>query len=237
MNTDRVIQIGNVYPDTPTFKNRTMGRVYDPVGISPTINTSGGGDREPKIAEPCIGAFRGRNPDNPSERGKSNGNYKQRLEMNTQGTSNTITSVAKDNMVVEPPLRIPQATKQGYAEVQQGGVFDGNYLDSKTRRGRVQDNGETSPTITTENQPMLYGKHYRIRKLTPRECFRLQGVRDSDIDKIQGWVDAKGKPISNAQQYKMAGNSITVDVLYYIFKNLFVEPAKSARQMSIFDVL
>lgn len=137
MNTDRVIQIGNVYPNTPTFKNRTMGRVYDPVGISPTINTSGGGDREPKIAEPCIGAFRGRNPDNPSDRGKSNGKYKQRLEMNTQGTSNTITSVAKDNMVVEPPLRIPQATKQGYAEVQQCGVFDDNYLDSKTRRGRV----------------------------------------------------------------------------------------------------
>ena len=191
MNTDRVIQIGNVYPDTPTFKNRTMGRVYDPVGISPTINTSGGGDREPKIAEPCIGAFRGRNPDNPSDRGKSNGHYKQRLEMNTQGTSNTITSVAKDNMVVEPPIATP----------------------------------------------MLYGKHYRIRKLTPRECFRLQGVRDSDIDKIQGWVNAKGKPISNAQQYKMAGNSITVDVLYYIFKNLFVEPVKSARQMSIFDVL
>lgn len=191
MNTDRVIQIGNVYPDTPTFKNRTMGRVYDPVGISPTINTSGGGDREPKIAEPCIGAFRGRNPDNPSERGKSNGTYKQRLEMNTQGTSNTITSVAKDNMVVEPSIATP----------------------------------------------MLYGRHYRIRKLTPRECFRLQGVRDSDIDKIQSWVDAKGKPISNAQQYKMAGNSITVDVLYYIFKNLFVEPVKTARQMSIFDVL
>ena len=56
---------------------------------------------------------------------------------------------------------------------------------------------------------------FRIRKLTPRECFRLMGMRDYDIDKIQ----ATG--ISNTQQYKMAGNSIVIDVLEAIFKNLF----------------
>lgn len=56
---------------------------------------------------------------------------------------------------------------------------------------------------------------FRIRKLTPRECFRLMGMSDNDIDKIQ----AAG--ISNTQQYKMAGNSIVVDVLEAIFKNLF----------------
>ena len=58
---------------------------------------------------------------------------------------------------------------------------------------------------------------FRIRKLTPRECFRLMGMRDDDIDKIQ----ATG--ISNTQQYKMAGNSIVVNVLEAIFKNLFME--------------
>ena len=58
---------------------------------------------------------------------------------------------------------------------------------------------------------------FRIRKLTPRECFRLMGMREDDIDKIQ----ATG--ISNTQQYKMAGNSIVVDVLEAIFKNLFME--------------
>ena len=58
-------------------------------------------------------------------------------------------------------------------------------------------------------------ENYRIRKLTPRECFRLMGMRDDDIDKIQ----ATG--ISDTQQYKMAGNSIVVDVLEVIFKNLF----------------
>lgn len=58
---------------------------------------------------------------------------------------------------------------------------------------------------------------FRIRKLTPRECFRLMGMRDDDIDKIQ---DAG---ISNTQQYKMAGNSIVVNVLEAIFKKLFLQ--------------
>lgn len=71
---------------------------------------------------------------------------------------------------------------------------------------------------------------YRIRKLTPRECFRLMGVDDADIDKIQ----AAG--ISNAQQYKMAGNSIVVDVLYHIFRKMFceVESEKKHSQLQLF---
>lgn len=58
-------------------------------------------------------------------------------------------------------------------------------------------------------------KVYRIRKLTARECFRLMGVRDADIDKIQ----AAG--ISESQQYKLAGNSIVVQVMEAIFTNMF----------------
>ena len=58
---------------------------------------------------------------------------------------------------------------------------------------------------------------FRIRKLTPRECFRLMGVGESNIDKIQ----ATG--ISNTQQYKLAGNSIVVPVLEGIFRNLFIK--------------
>lgn len=68
----------------------------------------------------------------------------------------------------------------------------------------------------------------RIRKLTPRECFRLMGVDDADIDKIQ----AAG--ISNSQQYKMAGNSIVVDVLYHIFRKLLVEPGQEGYQQTLF---
>lgn len=62
----------------------------------------------------------------------------------------------------------------------------------------------------------LKGKKFRIRKLTPRECFRLMGVDDKDIDKIQ----AAG--ISNSGQYKLAGNSIVVDVLYHLFRKMFI---------------
>jgi DNA (cytosine-5)-methyltransferase 1 len=217
-------------------------------------------------------------PENPSERGRSNGMYKQRLEINENGISNTLTSVQKDNYVL-----IPEATKEGYIPMEIGGVCDLSYPTSKTRRGRVQDGGTVAPTLTcgcegalrriekpkievvgdlNPNDRMNSGsmrqqnyviganglsmaitaKHkmhefkvqqvnFRIRKLTERECFRLMGVCEEYIDLIQ----AAG--ISRSQQYKMAGNSITVDVLYYIFKNLFVEPVKIARQMSIFDVL
>ena len=63
----------------------------------------------------------------------------------------------------------------------------------------------------------LKGKKFRIRKLTPRECFRLMGVDDKDIDKIQA---AK---VSNSAQYKLAGNSIVVDVLFHIFRRMFIE--------------
>ena len=69
----------------------------------------------------------------------------------------------------------------------------------------------------------------RIRKLTPRECFRLFGLREAEIDTIQ----AAG--ISNAQQYKMAGNSIVVDVLYHIFRKLLVDTkADPGTQLELF---
>lgn len=69
----------------------------------------------------------------------------------------------------------------------------------------------------------VHESRYRIRKLTPRECFRLMGVDDADIDKIQ----ASG--LSNARQYQCAGNSIVVDVLYHIFRQAFCEEKPKAR--------
>lgn len=56
---------------------------------------------------------------------------------------------------------------------------------------------------------------YRIRKLTPKECWRLMGFSDKQFEK------AKEAGISNTQLYKQAGNSIVTDVLYYIFKELY----------------
>ncbi len=69
---------------------------------------------------------------------------------------------------------------------------------------------------------------FEIRKLTPRECFRLMDVDDSDIDKIQ----ASG--ISKSAQYKLAGNSIVVNVLYHIFRKLFIEKENENQQLSLF---
>lgn len=114
-------------------------------------------------------------------------------------------------------ILIPQATKKGYIEMDLPGVCDLSYPNSKTRRGRVQEDGQIAPTLMTSSQELCYVENtYRIRKLTPRECFRLMGMKDSDIDKIQN------AGISNAQQYKMAGNSIVVDVLEAIFENLYL---------------
>ena len=69
---------------------------------------------------------------------------------------------------------------------------------------------------------------FRIRKLTPRECFRLMGVNDDEIDTIQ----AAG--ISRSQQYKMAGNSIVVNCLAAIFRQLFVGNENKNQQLEIF---
>ena len=74
----------------------------------------------------------------------------------------------------------------------------------------------------------LKGKKFRIRKLTPRECFRLMGVDDKDIDKMQ----AAG--ISQSGQYKLAGNSIVVDVLFHIFRKMFIETGNESQQLTLF---
>ena len=79
-----------------------------------------------------------------------------------------------------------------------------------------------------ELPPELQGKKFRIRKLTPKECFRLMGVDDTDIDKMQ----ASG--LSNSAQYKLAGNSIVVDVLYHIFRKMFIETDQETQQLTLF---
>ena len=107
--------------------------------------------------------------------------------------------------------------------MQNRGAVDLNYPDSQTRRGRVQENGEVCPTLTTENIPSVLeewtweinGETYliRIRKLTPRECWRLMGFSDEDFHKAE-------KVCSNSQLYKQAGNRIVTPVLEEIFKQL-----------------
>ena len=153
-----VMQIGNIVDDSDIgFKNPQRGRIYDTDGISPCLNTCGGGNLEPKIL-----------------------------------TARTICMNSK---------------------------VDGK---QPSLEHRVYDSEGITTAVTTAFHPNIAEPKYRIRKLTPRECFRLMGVDDTDIDKIQ----AAG--ISNSQQYKMAGNSIVVDNLYHIFRTMFVD--KPTRQ-------
>ena len=81
-------------------------------------------------------------------------------------------------------------------------------------------------------------RSFAIRKLTPRECFRLMGVREPVINTMQSVDDKKEMIVSASQQYKQAGNSIVVDVLRDIYESLwFPKPNHELRQMSIFDIL
>lgn len=174
------------------YKNREPRKYY---GVSPTLRSERTGL---KVAEPFVIASRGR--------GKNN---EQQLEPRRDDLANTITSVQKDNYVA-----IKTANKQGYDMATDGDGVDLAYPDSKTRRGRV-GHGVAKTLPTSDSQGVLDG--FRIRKLTPKECWRLMGFDDEDFDK------AKSAGLSNTQLYKQAGNSIVVNVLEAILTNLLEE--------------
>lgn len=113
-------------------------------------------------------------------------------------------------------LKIKQATKEGTISVKVGGCYDASFPGSATPRGRVQEGGDVAPTLTAgSNENIRYVETiYRIRKLTPRECWRLMGYTDADFEKAQ----AAG--VSNSQLYKQAGNAIVKQVLMAIFAKM-----------------
>ena len=246
-----VKQIGNIVT-TGNFKNPQRGRIYDSEGISPCLNTVQGGGLEPKFIEPVICTSRGRNPENPSDR-TAGIPTEQRLEPNTDGVSNTLTTVQKDNYLLEVPKltqigNLMDDTKRKFKNSQTGRVYDSAGISPAidTTQGRpkfvepvvigstqehaaVKNDGICTclteamgagggqiPMITDNQQNDCCG--YRIRKLTPLECFRLMGFSDEEFNRIKG--------VSNTQLYKMAGNSIVVNVLEAIFKQLFKENHK-----------
>lgn len=111
---------------------------------------------------------------------------------------------------------IKQATKKGFIECELGGVADLSYPGSETRRGRVQENGNISPTITaTETGVCKIESDIRVRQLIPLECFRLMAFTDDDFKAAQE------TGMSDTQLYKQAGNSITVCTLYHILVSLY----------------
>lgn len=244
--------------------------------VSNTIRCGGNGSLDGKhtwdiIVEPLCAASRGRNPENPSDR-TAGSPTEQRFEINNTGCSNTLTSVQKDNYVVESmaydeqngyirkdgcvgtlttdgsspkhnnrviePVNLDKDgnaraicsnySKQGVDNIlglkgydctgviQLGNIVNTGNWDNP-QRGRIYSPFGCSPTLNTmqggQREPKIVD-HYRIRKLTARECWRLMGFTDVEFE------CAKSSGISNSQLYKQAGNSIVVDVLVAIFKNL-----------------
>jgi DNA (cytosine-5)-methyltransferase 1 len=185
-----------------------------------------------------------------ASRGRENG---QELELNKSGCTNTITSVQKDNYVLEP---ICIGGMQEHQSIKKDGIATcltssmgtgGGYVPMVTepniieepfnlypnsgnpQAGRVYNSEGISPAMDTcsgGNRMPKITENLRIRKLTPRECFRLMGVRDEQFDKLHN--------ISNSQLYKLAGNSIVVDVLMGIFKNLLVSDEGTKGQLTLF---
>jgi len=108
-------------------------------------------------------------------------------------------------------VAIKEATKKGYAEAKIGDSINMSVPGSATRRGRVGKG--IANTIDTGCQIGTLDENYRIRRLTPKECFRLQGFPDEFFEKARS-VN------SDAQLYKQAGNAVTVNVAYAIAKAL-----------------
>lgn len=145
-----------------------------------------------------IGASRGRNPENPSDR--SRGIYvEQTFEPAPDGLANTILTVQKDNLLAI------RETEDGF-----------HLARNDEKKSSVQGTHVTYPEgkshcLSTAHAPMTM-ENIRIRRLTPRECWRLQGFPDWAFDR------AKESGVSDTQLYRQAGNSVTVNVVYEIAK-------------------
>lgn len=316
-----VKQIGNMV-DTGNWDNPQRGRIYSPEGCCPSLNTVGGGGLEPKILESTIVASRGRNSENPSDRTKGTPT-EQRLEPNRKGICNTITSVQKDNWVLEPKIvqkvgdrgtsnysakdisntipanamsdrgqlllepKIlrPERTEYGKAirkQYEAGEVEESRHnmtelqpredgvsntlttvqKDNLLLIGKIADYNQRSEVWDSEGIAVTQtansggvggttgayltydnGLLYRIRKLTPKECWRLMNFTDLDFFSAMLQDKSKAKELlkkykgntngieimneaeniqktSNSQLYKQAGNSIVKAVLEGIFKSL-----------------
>ena len=225
-----------------------------------------------QAAEPKIAASRGRGEFN-----------RQQLEINESGTSNTLTSVSKDNLLIEPKVNIvgqydsSQNSRiidtEGISYCVTNGHKDGmpkiiepNVLrQERTEQGkqirklskgdkgikfnagnkefcpRTDGLSNTLSTSTKDNMlavPELrciegcmvdkYGNRYRVRKLTPKECFRLMDVSDEDIKKMES------SGVAKTNLYKLAGNSIVVACMFHIFRKLFVEKGNENPQLELF---
>ena len=149
------------------------------------------------------------NTKNPSKTGKETGSN----VYYSKGLVGTLCArdYKEPKQIAIPKIRVKEATKQGYAEAEVGDSINLSHPNSKTRRGRVGK--QIANTLLTGESQGVVERDFRIRKLTPRECWRLQGFPDWGFDKAQ-------EVNSNSQLYKQAGNSVTVNVIAAIAREL-----------------
>lgn len=181
----------------------------------------------------CV-AMRGRNPTNPSDRTPGI-ELEQTLEVNQNGTTNCLTSVRKDNLVLEnkgistkgKEIDVASTILSGYERTNMTGFnADNGVVETINKVGQISNDGSQYGTVIADNglsPNLVAGTHgyansciatqYRIRKLTPRECWRLMDFSDEDFEKA-------AEVNSNTQLYKQAGNSIVVNVLVAILGQL-----------------
>lgn len=232
----KIESIGNVNPSG----NGINGEVYSSQGLAPTLTTNKGEGQ--KIAIPVLTPDRANKRQN-GRRFKTDGepmftltaqdrhgvvvenkvkqvgnlidtesfggNPHRGRVYDISGISPCLNCVGGGGL--EPKIRVKEATKQGYAEAEIGDSVNLSHPNSKTRRGRVGK--QIANTLLTGESQGVVEPDFRIRKLTPRECWRLQGFPDWAFDKAQ-------EVNSNSQLYKQAGNSVTVNVIEVIARKL-----------------
>ncbi|NQP26535.1 DNA (cytosine-5-)-methyltransferase [Streptococcus suis] len=193
--------LGNINPSGSGLN----GNVYSSSGISPTLTTNKG--EGVKIAYPIL------TPDRLVKR--------QRGRRMKDPTEPMFTLTAQDRHGVVLEKRMPRKrglyirsnTNKGFEIAVEGDSLNFAYPSSNFRRGRVGK--QVAQTLVTGNSLGVVTNQLQIRKLTPRECFRLQGFPD--------WAFNRASSVSsNSQLYKQAGNAVTVPVVYEIGKRLAV---------------
>ena len=189
--------IGNTKNPNGT-SHGSKSRVYDSNGLMATLTATD--YHEPKqVAIPVLTPNRVEKRQN-GRRFKTNGE-----------PMFTLTAQDQHGILLQnKKLKIREATTKGYAEAGVGDSVNIANINSKTNRGRVGN--QIANTLLASEQQGVVGSDYRIRRLTPRECWRLQGFPDSAFDKAQAVT-------SNSQLYKQAGNSVTVNVIAEIAKH------------------
>lgn len=213
-----VKQVGNISDCNGNWKNPQVGRIYDPDGCSPILNTCGGGSHEPKI---ICGIDKSINDTKQIEyancvtaredRGISNRKSEGTAVLETPDYSYCLDANYYKGTTIEQ--YVDKHRRQLVSEVKE---TDDKTIIQKPRGFNKGGEHDICPTLSSHSWECnnFVKEQIRIRKLIPKECFRLMGFSDSAYD-------AASKVVSNSQLYKQSGNSIVVDVLYYILVELY----------------